>query len=46
MDAVISSRACEIALPDGTRRSTMGQRNLHLPVALLARGGAAEFALG
>ena len=36
---LIFCRACEIALPDGTRRCPMCQRNLHWPVTILAGGG-------
>ncbi len=36
---MIFCRACEIALPDGTLRCPMCQRNLRLPLSLLAGGG-------
>ena len=37
---VINCRSCEIALPDGTKRCPMCQRNLVLPVPLIAGAGA------
>jgi hypothetical protein len=42
---VIFCRSCEIALPDGTRHCPMCQRNLRLPIALIAAGGVLFFAL-
>jgi hypothetical protein len=42
---VIFCRSCEIALPDGTHHCPMCQRNLRLPVALIAAGGVLFFAL-
>jgi hypothetical protein len=37
---LIFCRSCEIALPDGTARCPMCQRNLRLPVRYLVGGGA------
>ena len=42
---MIFCRSCEIALPDGTRHCPMCQRNLRLPIALIAAGGVLFFAL-
>ena len=42
---MIFCRSCELALPDGTARCPMCQRNLRFPVALVAGGALLVFAV-